>query len=126
MKEFPAVNEGESVAVSALQELRELADASDDPGQFRELIELFLGELASGLASMGKALAEGSTDELARLAHSLKGASSSMGATGLASLCRALEERAKKGELRGADEELKRIESEAYIVRETLEKETSS
>ncbi len=126
MKEFPAVNDGESVAASALQELRELAGASEDPGQFRELIELFLKELASGLASMGKALAEGNTEELARLAHGLKGASASMGAAGLASLCRALEETAKKGELHGAEEELKRIKSEVYIVREMLEKEISS
>lgn len=126
MKEVPAVNTSESVAASALRELRELASASDDPGQFRELIELFLAELASGLASMGRALADGNAEELARLAHSLKGASASMGATGLALLCRALEERAKNRELDGAEQELKRIESEVYIVRETLEKETSN
>jgi HPt (histidine-containing phosphotransfer) domain-containing protein len=126
MKEVPTVNPGEGVAASALQELRELADGSGDPGQFRELIQLFLTELASGLPSMNRALAEGNTEELARLAHGLKGASASMGATSLASLCRALEETAKNRELHGAARELKRIESEVYIVRETLEKETSS
>jgi HPt (histidine-containing phosphotransfer) domain-containing protein len=126
MKEVPAVNHSESVAASALQELRELADDSGNPGEFHELIQLFLRELASGLASMSKALAEGNTEELARLAHGLKGSSASMGATSLASLCRALEETAKNTDLRGAEQELKRIESEVYIVRETLEKETSS
>lgn len=125
MKEVPAVNHSESVAASALQELRELADDSGDPGEFRELIQLFLTELASGLSSMSKALAEGNTEELARLAHGLKGASASMGATSLASLCRAFEETAKNRELHAAEQELKRIESEVYIVRETLEKETS-
>jgi histidine phosphotransfer protein HptB len=125
MKEVPAVD-SQSVAASTLQELRELADGSGDPGQFRELIQLFLTELASGLASMGIALAERNTEELARLAHALKGASASMGATCLASLHRALEETAKNRELQRADQELKRIESEVDIVREILEKETSS
>lgn len=126
VKELSAINRHESVAASALRELRELADSSDDPGQFGELLDLFLRELESGLASMSKALAQGNAEDLARLAHSLKGASASMGASRLSSLCRTLEETAKNAELPGAEVQLKQIESEVYIVRETLEKETSS
>jgi HPt (histidine-containing phosphotransfer) domain-containing protein len=90
MREPSATNSRESVAASTLRELRDLADSSGDPGQFRELIGLFLGELESGLASMRKALADENTEDLARLSHSLKGASASMGASSLASLCRTL------------------------------------
>ena len=126
MRELSAINSGERVAASALRELRELADSSGDPGQFRELIDLFLAEMESGLASMRKALAEGNAAELAQLAHSLKGASASMGAGSLASLCRTLEETAKNIRLQGAEGQLDQIESEVRIVREALEKETAS
>lgn len=126
MRELSAINSGERVASSALRELRELADSSGDPGQFRELIDLFLAEMESGLGSMRKALAEGNAAELAQLAHSLKGASASMGAGGLASLCRTLEETAKNIKLQGAEGQLDQIESEVRIVREALEKETAS
>ena len=126
MRELSAINSGERVASSALRELRELADSSGDPGQFRELIDLFLAEMESGLASMRKALAEGNAAELAQLAHSLKGASASMGAGGLASLCRTLEETAKNIKLQGTEGQLDQIESEVRIVREALEKETAS
>jgi histidine phosphotransfer protein HptB len=125
VRELSAINSGERVAASALRELRELADSSGDPGQFRELIDLFLAEMESGLASMRKALAEGNAAELAQLAHSLKGASASMGAGGLASLCRTLEETAKNIKLQGAEGQLDQIESEVRIVREALEKETA-
>ena len=126
MRELSAINSGERVAASALRELRELADSSGDPGQFRELIDLFLAEMESGLASMRKALAEGNAAELAQLAHSLKGASASMGAGGLASLCRTVEETAKNIKLQGTEGQLDQIESEVRIVREALEKETAS
>jgi HPt (histidine-containing phosphotransfer) domain-containing protein len=126
VRELSAINSGERVAASALRELRELADSSGDPGQFRELIDLFLAEMESGLASMRKALAEGNAAELAQLAHSLKGASASMGAGGLASLCRTLEETAKNIKLQGTEGQLDQIESEVRIVREALEKETAS
>ena len=125
MREFSAIN-GESVASSTLRELRELADSSGDPGQFGELIDLFLAEMESGLASMRKALADGNAEQLAKLAHSLKGASASMGASGLGSLCRTLEETAKNAKPQETERQLVRIESEVCIVRDALNKAKSS
>ncbi len=122
VKELSDTNGRESVAASTLRELRELAVSCDEPEQFHELIGLFLRELESGLLSMRKALAQGNAKNLAKLAHSLKGASASMGADGLASLCSTLEETAKNTMLPGAEAQLKQIESEVYIVREILEK----
>jgi HPt (histidine-containing phosphotransfer) domain-containing protein len=120
------INGRESVAASTLRELRELANSCNEPEQFRELIDLFLGELQSGLLSMRQAVAQGNAEDLAKLAHSLKGASASMGACRLTSLCSTLEETAKNTELQGAEAQIKRMESEVYIVREILEKEISS
>ena len=125
-KELSVINGNEAVAASALQELRELAASSDDPGQFRELIGLFLRELESGFASMHDALAQRDAQDLMKLAHNLKGASASMGASRLASLYCTLEETAKNTELQGAEGQLKQIEDEIYLVREILEKERSS
>jgi HPt (histidine-containing phosphotransfer) domain-containing protein len=126
VKELSAVGTRESVAASALRELRELADSSDDPGQFGELIGLFLGELESGVVSMRKALAQGNAVVLSRLAHSLKGSSASMGARTLAVLCQTLEGTAKSAELQGVEAQLEQIESEVHLVREALEKEAAS
>jgi HPt (histidine-containing phosphotransfer) domain-containing protein len=123
MREPSATDSRESVAASTLRELRELAELSGELGQFRELIDLFLRELESGLASMRKALAKEDAEGLGKLAHSLKGSSASMGAIMLASLCRILEELAKNTELQGATAQLKQIEREIYLVRETLERE---
>lgn len=125
MKELSVINSYECVAPSALRELRELADSSDDPGQFGELIDLFLRELESGLASMRNALAQGDAKELAKLAHSLKGAAASMGAGRLASFCLTLEEMTRNSELERAEAELRQIESEGERVREMLEAEAS-
>jgi HPt (histidine-containing phosphotransfer) domain-containing protein len=126
MREPSATNGRESVAASTLRELRDLADSSGDPGQFRELIDLFLRELESGLDSMREALAQGDAQGLGILAHGLKGSSASMGAIMLASLYRTLEELAKNTELPGAKVQLTQIESEIDIVRERLHRETSS
>ena len=116
---------GESVALSALQELRDLAGSSGDPGQFGELIQLFLQEMDLGLSSMRQALEERDGKKLAELAHSLKGSSASMGARNVAALCRAVEEAAKGAGLSGIETQLALIQFEAKVVRAVLEKEIS-
>jgi HPt (histidine-containing phosphotransfer) domain-containing protein len=63
--------------------------------------------------------------ELDRLAHSLEGASASMGAGSLASLSGALQAIAKNAAFQEADAQLMRIEQEADIVRAILAKATT-
>ena len=125
MKDASAPADRDTVISSALQDLRELAEGSDDPGQFRELVDVFLAELLSGLSSMRKALAENDNKGLARLAHSLKGASASMGASRLAFLCFQLEQKGKEGLQEPPAEIVTQIESEAGLVRETINKALS-
>jgi len=79
-------------------------DAGDDA--VTELVQTFAGELAGWLRTIADA-ADGET--LRRAAHSLRGASSSLGAVALAARCTFIEERARGGavdEARAAAREL--------------------
>jgi HPt (histidine-containing phosphotransfer) domain-containing protein len=119
------IDNRESVAASTIRELRELAELSGDPGQFNELIDLFLRELQLAAASMTEAFANRDADGLGKLAHALKGSSGSMGAARLASLCLELEEMTKNTDLQEAKGQVVLIESEICVVQELLAGETS-
>lgn len=57
----------------------------------RELVDTFLAEAPSMLASLDRALAERNADEFRRAAHSLKSNSNTFGASALGALARDLE-----------------------------------
>jgi HPt (histidine-containing phosphotransfer) domain-containing protein len=101
-----------------LDELHELT--REDPRQFVELIDLFLKELESLMASLDASLKSKTGKDLARYAHSLKGASGGMGAAQLASLARTLEEVALSARFDLAETIFSQIEAEARDVRITL------
>jgi HPt (histidine-containing phosphotransfer) domain-containing protein len=115
-----SVTDRESINLSALDELHDLT--RDDPQQFVELIEMFLKELESSLASLDTAVKNKIEKDLARYAHSLKGASGSMGATRLSSLSETLEEVALSARFDLAETIFKQIEAEACNVRVMLTK----
>ena len=114
MKESNVANQ-ESINQSTLDELHDLT--KDDPQQFIELIEMFLKELESSLASLSTAVKNKTEKDLARYAHSLKGASGSVGATRLSSLSQTLEGVALSAGFDKAETILNQIEAEAYDVR---------
>jgi HPt (histidine-containing phosphotransfer) domain-containing protein len=64
-----------------------------------EMIDTYLADSASLLATMGQALAGADAPELRRAAHALKSNSASFGAAHLAELSRRLEDLAKAGDL---------------------------
>jgi HPt (histidine-containing phosphotransfer) domain-containing protein len=113
-----SVTDRESINLSALDELHDLT--RDDPQQFVELIEMFLKELESSLASLDTAVKDKTEKDLARYAHSLKGASGSMGAARLSSLSETLEEVALSARFDLAETIFKQIEAEACNVRVML------
>ena len=117
MKQSSVTNR-ESINLSALDELHDLT--RDDPQQFVELIEMFLKELESSLASLDTAVKNKTEKDLARYAHSLKGASGSMGATRMCSLSQTLEEVALSARFDLAETIFKQIEAEACDVRVVL------
>ncbi len=86
-----------------------------------EVIDAFLADAPELVATLRRALDEGSAEELRRAAHTLKSNGATLGATEFAELCRTLEARAKAGELDGAAELVDRVEQEYGPLRDALE-----
>ncbi len=70
--------------------LTELAEIGDK--EFvEELFDGYMADAAERMENLGKAIAEANADNIKALAHSLKGASNSVGAKGLGEMCLAME-----------------------------------
>jgi HPt (histidine-containing phosphotransfer) domain-containing protein len=105
-----------------------------DPAQFANLLEMTGGDFAfvddlvdtyleegTGLVdALRDAAAAGSVADLVRPAHSMKSSSLNVGATGLADLCRSLEELARGGAIPDAPERVAAIATEFDAVRSAL------
>jgi DNA-binding response OmpR family regulator/HPt (histidine-containing phosphotransfer) domain-containing protein len=106
----PGLAEG-PVALDVVAELRELmGQMGNEPLQ--QLNDVFLQSSRNHLTSMRAALADGDANELSREAHRLRGACGSVGAQRMASVCAAIEERAKAADLAPVDDLLKQLEHE--------------
>jgi PAS domain S-box-containing protein len=103
-------------AAAALENLRELV--GDD--FLSEVIDAFLADAPTFLATLRRSLDEQDADELRRAAHTLKSNGSTLGAERFSELCRELEQRAKNGQLDGASELVDRIEQEYQPLEEAL------
>jgi len=123
VKESSQINNHESINAATLEEIRELTVSPAGAEQFGKLIGLFLKELDSGVASIREAAAERNSERLSEIAHGLKGACGSMGASYLVSLCIALEEASAKAHFEKVGAQVKEMESEIIIVRQILERE---
>ncbi|MDQ1440096.1 MAG: Hpt domain, partial [Acidimicrobiaceae bacterium] len=91
--------------------LRQLAEASADPGLLRSFVDQYLDQAATQVGQLRYAAGRGDIAEVQLLAHGLGGTSATMGAAGVASACALLEDAAAHGELT-APEGLDRICSE--------------
>jgi CheY-like chemotaxis protein/HPt (histidine-containing phosphotransfer) domain-containing protein len=100
----------------ALKNLRDLG--GDD--FLGEVIDAFLADAPELMATLRRSLDEQSAEELRRAAHTLKSNGATLGAEQFAERCRALEQRAKAGELNGASQVVDRIEQEYRPLAETL------
>jgi HPt (histidine-containing phosphotransfer) domain-containing protein len=110
------------VDMACLQELRDLTLSNGNPGRFRRLVETFQDALELQLGLMRRALAAGNSDDIADLAHSLKGSAACIGAGYLSSLCSTLETVCSNT---GPDEPkrlVSEIEREAQLVHHILAK----
>jgi PAS domain S-box-containing protein len=127
--------------VAALKRVKPLADAEDTPGVAHvsldddalatlrdlggdeflgEVIDAFRADAPELVATLRSSLDSGNSGELRRAAHTLKSNGATLGAEQFAELCRALEHRAKEGELDGASELVDRIEQEYQALEEAL------
>jgi HPt (histidine-containing phosphotransfer) domain-containing protein len=84
------------------------------------VIETFLDDAPSLIASLNPSLETSDADEVRRAAHSLKSNGQTFGAKDFAEVCRDLEERAKRRELDGASELVERIEREYGALADAL------
>jgi HPt (histidine-containing phosphotransfer) domain-containing protein len=87
-----------------------------------ELIDTYVADAPLQLEALNSALAAGDVAELVRPAHTLKSASASLGALGLAERCRQLEQSAKTGSLEGAAQTIDGIAAEVERVVNALER----
>lgn len=76
-----------------------LEQSGEDEEVLAELLLLFRDSFASDLARMREALAQSDAAALAEAAHSIKGASASLGVEGVRKLAADLEKSGRKGDL---------------------------
>jgi PAS domain S-box-containing protein len=85
-----------------------------------EVIGAFLADAPGLIATLGRSVEEGNTEELRRAAHTLKSNGATLGAEEFAELCRTVEQSAKAGELEGVPQLIDRIEKEYRPLEEAL------
>jgi CheY-like chemotaxis protein/HPt (histidine-containing phosphotransfer) domain-containing protein len=98
-----------------LAELRSYQD-----GLLGELIDSYLLDLTDYLSAMRVAIDARDYTQLAKITHTLRGSSGSIGATEMAKLCAELERMARNASPEGADALMARIEAESLRVRHAL------
>lgn len=74
-----------------------LSEFADDPDMM-ELVEMFVAELPERVVAMKEMMTEGRIEDLARIAHQLKGASGGYGFSILGAAAAALESSLKAGD----------------------------
>jgi len=102
---------------AAVESLREVG--GDD--FVAEVIDTFLADVPTLLATLRHSLEAGDAVEVRRAAHTLKSNGATLGATDFAEVCRILEQQAKDGHLEEAPVLLARIEEEQASLERALE-----
>jgi HPt (histidine-containing phosphotransfer) domain-containing protein len=97
-----------------------LESTGGDPEFLAELIDIYLDDAPRQVAAMREAARNGRTEGIVQPAHTLKGASASLGAANLAELSRALELAARVGAVDDAADAVDGIEAELGRVRGAL------
>lgn len=96
---------------SILNELEALLE--DD---FVDLIETFLADAKVRLDELSQTVESTVADDIRRAAHSFKGSSLNVGATGLSALCKEMEDFARDGRTVYSKDILSKIKAELVVV----------
>jgi two-component system, sensor histidine kinase and response regulator len=83
------------IDMKVIEGLRELG-GDDDPGLLVEVIGMFLDDAPTRIREIEQGLANGDVKLLERAAHSLKSASANVGAIQLSTVCKRIEEIARR------------------------------
>jgi two-component system sensor histidine kinase/response regulator len=108
----------EPLDYSQIELLRSLDDG--DGAVLGEIIDQYLTQTAEGRAQLDQILGAGDTHALERAAHTLKGASSNVGATVLAEVCAMMELQGRSARIDGVAALLERFDVEYARVRQAL------
>ncbi len=102
----------EKVSMTLLQWNKEFAleQAADDMELLDELLEIFKTSFASDLQLIKDAIRDGNPGQVAAAAHSIKGASASLGIDGITQAVKSVEEDAKNGSVEKASNLLSQLE----------------
>lgn len=98
--------------MSILQWDRDFAldQAAEDEELLQELIDIFKSSFSDDLQSLKEGIAASDCEQVASAAHSIKGASSSLGILGITQIVKQIEEESKAGSLESATEKLPQLE----------------
>jgi CheY-like chemotaxis protein/HPt (histidine-containing phosphotransfer) domain-containing protein len=104
-----------------LEEQDEFAELHETFGDgFAELVALFRSDSPKRIVALHMASAEGDAVQIAKVAHAFSGSSASIGAAGLAAMCKGLELSARKGQTEDVENRLGAIEKEYARVEAKL------
>lgn len=115
----PLSSEPQVLDARIMASLRDL-QADDEPDFLTEIIDTFLEDGPKRLEAIQEAISLGDAEQLHRLAHSFKGASSSLGALSFSSMCGQLEAAGRSGALPEAKQLFSTLRSEYEKVRVAL------
>ncbi|MCU7940467.1 MAG: Hpt domain-containing protein [gamma proteobacterium symbiont of Bathyaustriella thionipta] len=105
-----------TIDMNTLNELKEIME--DD---FDELIAIFISDGQAQIEDLKKAIDASNSDDVRRIAHTLKGSSANLGVIDLSESCKILEYKAAEGVLEDANELLENIVSNFIETKNTLE-----
>ncbi|MBI4370647.1 MAG: response regulator [Elusimicrobia bacterium] len=104
------------VNLPVIESVRQLANQEGDSA-FKELIQSFITEASTRLVMMGQAMSQKNASALKETAHALKGASGSLGAWTMQTLCSQIEHGLESGTMDGVGELLEALSEELERVR---------
>lgn len=103
-------------------DMERINDATGGDEEFlAELVDIFLEDAELRLDEIQGAVNSGDPDELRKTAHKLKGSSANMGANGLMSIAKILEDMGAQGVVQGADTHMTGLTTEYARVKVALE-----
>ncbi len=110
---------GEVLETEPIARLREMGKGlgRDVP---RRILELYLGDSPTRLATLRRGLAAGDAQAIERAAHALKGSSANLGASALAEHCHQLEKLSARAVPAGAEARLVALEAEYRRVEHAM------
>lgn len=101
--------------IGALQDLKDIMES-----EFETLVNTFITDSQNKVDELGKVIEQKNSEELRKVAHSLKGSSSNVCAFRLSELARQLEMMGKDGTLSGAEDILASLHEEFVVVSDIL------